>query len=171
MHDDYIDYIPSPCPICFDPIWRDTNIITCFYCDKNICLKCYINIDEQCANNNNKLLCPLCRGLFVDYKTENDEENQLSRPARINRSARNRERIIVPINEEDILQQEREIREHNDRVDWEDCKKAAQIILSILFTVCIIFIVIFTYRKWGFYNLNVPKYILRQKIKYNACLG
>ena len=100
--DDYIDYIPTPCPICFDPIWRDTNVITCFYCDKNICLKCYITIDEQCANNNNKLLCPLCRGLFIDYTTETDEENQLSRPARINRS-RNRERIIVPINEEEIL--------------------------------------------------------------------
>ena len=138
--DDYLDYIPSQCPICFDTIWRDTNIITCFYCDKTICFKCYTNMDEECAENNKELLCPLCRGLFIDYSQE--QNMSVSVPVRISRSARNRERIVVPINEEEILQQEHEIREENDRIDTEECVKATKIILFLFGLIMLIIFIL-----------------------------
>ena len=140
--DDFLDYIPSQCPICFDTIWRDTNVITCFYCEKTICFKCYANMDEECANNNKEFLCPLCRGLFIDYTSENTENNNISVPIRINRSARNRERVVVPITEEEILEQEREIREENDRIDIDECVKATKIIF-ILFGIIVLIIFVF----------------------------
>ena len=97
-------------------------------------------MDEECAENNKELLCPLCRGLFIDYSQE--QNTSVSVPVRISRSARNRERIVVPINEEEILQQEHEIREENDRIDTEECVKATKIILFLFGLIMLIIFIL-----------------------------
>lgn len=140
--DDFLDYRPIQCPICFDTIWRDTNVITCFYCENTICFECYANMDEESANTNKEFLCPLCRGLFIDYKSENTENNNVSVPIRINRSTRNRVRSVVPISEEEILQHERQIREENNRFDIDECVKATKIIFLIFGILAIIILVL-----------------------------
>ena len=84
-----IDYSPHQCPICFDIIWRDTNIIECFNCNQIFCNKCYSAMRTDCEKHEKNLQCPMCRAVLLEYfndaemprnplhiDNDNDIENQ-----------------------------------------------------------------------------------------------
>ena len=77
-----VDYSPHTCPICFEMIWRDTNIIECFNCSNIFCQRCYNTMRESSMHHEKNLNCPLCRAVLVQYYSaetfniENDVENQ-----------------------------------------------------------------------------------------------
>ena len=92
------DYEPFSCPICFDIIWRDTSDITCFYCNKSFCFKCYLILEKTAYDNNTELSCPLCRGIFTTYQNENNENNENNQNEESNRYIENiiqRRRAII----------------------------------------------------------------------------
>ena len=62
-----VEYLPQQCPICFELIWRDTNIIQCFNCDKIICNECYEKMNNECHRHEKDLKCPLCRAVLLEY--------------------------------------------------------------------------------------------------------
>ena len=69
---------------------------------------CYNNINNDAANNNKRLLCPLCRGLLIDYTTVESENRENNR--RINNYNR-----ILPVDdaeagEQAILEQDQQRR-------------------------------------------------------------
>ena len=86
-----VEYLPQQCPICFELIWRDTNIIQCFNCDKIICNECYEKMNNECHRHEKDLKCPLCRAVLLEYyndlsgntlhelNIESDIENQNDR--------------------------------------------------------------------------------------------
>ena len=84
-----IDYSPHQCPICFDIIWRDTDIIECFNCNQIFCNKCYSAMRIDCEQHEKNLQCPMCRAVLLEYfndvemprnplhiDNDNDIENQ-----------------------------------------------------------------------------------------------
>lgn len=77
-----VDYSPRRCPICFETIWRDTNIIECFNCSNIFCQRCYNTMRESSMHHEKNLNCPMCRAVLVQYYStetlsiENDVENQ-----------------------------------------------------------------------------------------------
>ena len=72
-----IDYFPEQCPICFNVIWRDTNIIECFFCKKILCHDCYDKMKESCIHHEKQLKCPMCRAILLDYYNEQTPLNPL----------------------------------------------------------------------------------------------
>ena len=84
-----IDYLPHQCPVCFEIIWRDTNIIECFNCNQIFCNKCYNIMRNDCDKHEKNLQCPMCRAVLLEYfndgemprnplhiDNDNDIENQ-----------------------------------------------------------------------------------------------
>tara|TARA_Y100000816_G_scaffold21521_2_gene13895 strand:- start:6239 stop:6901 length:663 start_codon:yes stop_codon:yes gene_type:complete len=145
---DNITYIPEQCPICLDAIWRDTSVVCCFYCDKIICLTCYKNINNDASSNNKELLCPLCRGLLIDYSTERNIGESNIRESSIresniresniresNRRISNYNRIVpmndVEAGQEAILEQEMRIRNENEN-DCYNFKVALEIVIFVV---------------------------------------
>lgn len=62
-----IDYLPHQCPVCFEIIWRDTNIIECFNCNQIFCNKCYNIMRNDCDKHEKNLQCPMCRAVLLEY--------------------------------------------------------------------------------------------------------
>jgi hypothetical protein len=89
------DFIPEPCPICFEIMWRDTVVVECFYCDKKYCNNCYQKIEQTNHERHLPNTCPLCRGIYVNYESDQEAENE---------------------NEENILQVDRQQRRHHHRI-------------------------------------------------------
>ena len=118
------DFIPEPCPICFEIIWRDTQVVECFYCDKKYCNQCYQNI--QRANHERHLpnTCPLCRGIYVDYESDQEAEHENENE-----------------NEENILQVDRQQRRRNHRA----ATRRKGILKEILKLLMVISIVVFIF--------------------------
>ena len=62
-----INFYPQECPICFEVMWRDTNIIECFYCNNAFCNACYHKMKNTCDRHKKNLHCPLCRATLLEY--------------------------------------------------------------------------------------------------------
>ena len=98
--DSEINFYPEECPVCFEIMWRDTNIIECFYCNNAFCIACYNKMKTDCDRHEKNLHCPLCRAILLEYyndqrpltplSIENDIESQ-----EIINTTRNTTRTIV----------------------------------------------------------------------------
>ena len=98
------EYLPQQCPICFELIWRDTNVIECFNCNKIICGDCYDKMNTVCHSHKKHLNCPFCRAVLLEYyndlsgnrvhelNIESDIENQNNAA---NREERRRDNSIL----------------------------------------------------------------------------
>ena len=136
---DIINYIPEQCPICLEPIWRDISVVSCFYCEQIICLSCYKNINNDAANNNKTLLCPLCRGLLIDYRTLRCEsiENNRENNRRSSSSSNNYNRILPTVSESEeqaILEQDQQRRIEYEN-DCRNFKRAVKTLFIILIAI------------------------------------
>ena len=65
--DSAINFNPQSCPVCFEVMWRDTNIIECFYCNNAFCNACYNEMKTNCDRHEKNLQCPLCRAILLEY--------------------------------------------------------------------------------------------------------
>lgn len=122
------DFIPEPCPICFEIMWRDTEFVECFYCGKKYCDSCYRNIEQANHERHLPSTCPFCRGIYVDYESEQETETETEIES-----------------QENILRMDIQERIHNHRILTRRKKLLKEFLKLLVATTIIIFIFIILY--------------------------